>query len=536
MEKKQNGEALTSNFDNKIEFKIPEWNLAAVESIKNTELYKNSVNFSNSVEKTEKVMFDRSIDTHGWDTVSVCRASALNTKILAEKNYPKTIKGSFAGTRVSLNAELGAWQIIKGGGGASLNVNIPIKSGMFYGLQDHDDFDITGSSFDLQINLEFFPLPSPEIKNGTYKLCTATEGNRPIIVLNFNYAKGEMDTANESLISGLFKEKINSRENLDFFDTIFSTVLIQNQIDIPEGFQWLNPTQISYGYSDGAEGVGSFAVMCMTGDEKHDDVGIHEVPSVPLESDQKTVFVISRECFVTKNFFTKFREYYNDEPQENFILGKNKKTVTAFSLPLKDVEYCGISYHPVADEFEIVFDDSLIRTQTKITCKISPGIRLKLNVVTNYELVMSTNDKGEKCMAYQIVGEPVVDSNVEKDKGVIITEIILGIAGFLISAISYVVIGAIVSVTIAIITAIAIGVMAFSIHYIIDKLIAEGITKSAPSIDPMVSFVSGQVEWPFCSKAGFTLTNIQYEGGIIFEGELFIDNKFKIENNRLMCA
>ena len=131
MEKKQNGEALISNFDNKIEFKIPEWNLAAVESIKNTELYKNSVNFSNSVEKTEKVMFDRSIDTHGWDTVSVCRASALNSKILAEKNYPKTIKGSFAGTRISLNAELGAWQIIKGGGGASLNVNIPIKSGMF---------------------------------------------------------------------------------------------------------------------------------------------------------------------------------------------------------------------------------------------------------------------------------------------------------------------------------------------------------------------------------------------------------------------
>lgn len=536
MENNQNGKTLISSCNNKLEFKIPAWNQNAVESIRNTPLYKNSVRFLNSARNAERVLLNSSIDTHGWDTVSICRASALNTKIIAEKAYPPKVQEAFPGSRISINAELGAWQIVQGGGGANLQVSIPIKNGVFYGMQDHDDFDLAGSSFNLQICLNFFPFTPPQIEEGKFELHTNTDEKDSITVLKFNYAKGQMDDLNESLIKGVFQKFINMDQNKTFFDTIFSTVLVQGKDNTPEGFQWLKPTQISYAYSDSSEGVGTFGVMCMTSNEKHGGDGFHDVPSVPLESDQKSVFVVSRECFVKNRFFPQFREFYNNVPQENFTLAENHKSVIAKNLPLNDVKYNGIPYHPVADKFEIVFDDSLIRTESNISCQISPGIVLHLNIVTKYELVMSKNDQGENCLAYQAVGDPIVESHVETAKGIIITEIVLGIVGFLISAIAAVLIGAIVAVVIAVITVIAVGVMAFSVHYIIEKMIAEGITAKAPNIDPMVTFVSGQVLWPFCSQGGFKLTNIRYAGGIIFEGDLYIAKNFKMVEKRLMCA
>jgi len=142
------GKVLLSGFNNVVEFKIPDWNQDAIKNMKKTPLYKNAAKPSNLLKSTNKIMLDQSISTNGWDTVSICRVSALNAQIKVAKTYPESMDITEPGSTISVNGEFDAWQVVTGGDGKNVKINVPFKNGVYRGIQfnGQDTFDLAGSS------------------------------------------------------------------------------------------------------------------------------------------------------------------------------------------------------------------------------------------------------------------------------------------------------------------------------------------------------------------------------------------------------
>lgn len=536
------GKVLLSGFNNVVEFKIPDWNQDAIKNMKKTPLYKNAAKPSNLLKSTNKIMLDQSISTNGWDTVSICRVSALNAQIKVAKTYPESMDITEPGSTISVNGEFDAWQVVTGGDGKNVKINVPFKNGVYRGIQfnGQDTFDLAGSSVDILVKLQYFPLPEPSIADGEYNLYINTEGATPTepiaAVINLHVENEYMDDINKSILKGEVEKWLNIPENLKKFDTLFSTININNMGEGSEQFSWLRATSISYAYTDiGTEDTSTFGILCMT--NHRSCAGLpNQLPAVSLKEDNNALFVISREIFVRYQLFPSLPYIFPGSSQADYTIDKTGLTINAKKLKLDDVKVGAIYYHPVADDFEITFDETYIRTTTKVSCEISPGIVSHTVIVTKQTLIMDVNSNGEKIMSYEMVGDPEISNSVETSPGIIVTEVILGLIGAVVTAIAACVAGPIVALVIGIIAALVVAIVSITIHVIIEKVIAEGIQDAVPSIEPMVKIASSQIKWPFCCEGGLDLTNIDYLGALIFEGNLAIDESFQLKEGRLISA
>ncbi|MFP3590074.1 TULIP family P47-like protein, partial [Paraburkholderia sp. SIMBA_055] len=74
-----------------------------------------------------------------------------------------------------------------------------------------------------------------------------------------------MSGIDQSVMRGVLEDWLNQPENLKKFDTLFSTVLINNMGKESEEFKWLRATSMSYAYTDkNSEESSIFGVLAMT--------------------------------------------------------------------------------------------------------------------------------------------------------------------------------------------------------------------------------------------------------------------------------
>ena len=529
-----------SGFNQPLKLDLPNLNLAMAETIKNSKLYKNAPKVHAMDAKQDTLMLTSPVTTNGWDTVSICRVTALNELIRSQKTYPATI--SYSQSDLSLNGDFNAWQIITGGDGRNVKLNLPMKSGQYVGINmgSGKNFDLTNVSVNIYVKLDYFPLPTPGVvTDGIYNLyvnTTPTSKSDPIAaVIALVDPSGLIDEINKSILRGLFEQWLNLPENLARFNTLFSTVLINNMGEQSDEYKWLRATAISYAYTDkSTEESSIFGVLCMTNDRSYDGLP-NQLPAVDLESDDNAIFLISREIFVKYQLLPSLKYVFTDSPDAQYVVDAAGTTVTGTNIKLDSVRVGAIDYHPVATSFEMCFDETYIRTTANIHTNISPGIDAYSIIMTKETLGLGLNDKGEQVMTYEMIGEPMVQNSTEIATWIVVTEVIIGIIAAVVTAVAYAVGGKLLAFIVAIIVAIIVALISIVIHVIIVDVIAGGVTDKLPAIGPMVKVASNQVHWPFCTEDAFILTDILYSGAIIFDGNLALKEEYQIVANRLMA-
>lgn len=533
---------LISDVNQPVTMTFPHINLSAVEAIKNSMLYNKAENVLPDTADTanaEKLLLASTVTTNGWDTVSICRVSALNERIKKEKTYPKAVTEK--NNALSVEGEFDPWQITPGGDGRNVKIRVPMKNGTYKGMDigKGDCFDLTGISVDIYVKLDYFPLPdTKDLKDGSYNLYVNTTGSGentdPIAaVIALHDPKNRIDTINQSILRGLFESWLNRPENLKQFDTLFSTVVINNMGKQSDEFKWLKATAISYAYTDqNTENSSIFGILCMTNNRSRE--GLHnQLPAVALESDDNAVFLISREVFIKNQLLPALPYIFTESPEASYNLDKTGLVITAKNLKMDAVKVGAIYYHPVAESFEITFSETSIETSAQIHTPISPGIDANTLIITKQTLSLSTNKKGEQIMVYEMVGDPYVKHSTDVATGVIVTEAILALIAAVVTGIAGAVAGKITALIVGIIAAAVVSIVSVSIHAIIEKVISGKATDALPSISPMVKVASNQVKWPFCEPDAFSLTDIEYLGSIMFKGSLKLAKGYTIVNNRL---
>lgn len=535
----QSDKVIISGINQPVRMDFPNMNFSITETIKNSSLYKNAANVRPDIAEEAKLQLAGTFTTNGWDTVSICRVTALNERIKKEKTYPASI--SEQADQLSVKGEFDPWQVVTGGDGRNVKLNVPMKNGTYTGINfgAGTTFDLTGISVDIYVKLSYFPMPDPkETKDGSYELYVNTQeaggSADPIAaVVSLSDPDNRIDNTNKSILRGLFESWLNHPENLQKFNTLFSTVLINNMGEESEEYKWLRATAISYAYTDkNTEDSSIFGILCMTNNRPCSGLP-NQLPAVSLERDDNALFLINREIFVKYQLLPALPYIFEESPQAKYIVDEAGTTVNAENLNLDSVRVGAIDYKPIAETFEMTFDETYIRTTAKIHTPISPGIDAYTTIITKQTLALGTNSAGEQVMVYEMVGEPIVENQTEIATWIVVTEAVLALVAAVATAVAGVVAGKIAALIIGIIVAVVVALVSIVIHVIIEKVVAGGATDALPSIAPMVKVAANQVKWPFCKPDAFVLTDIDYSGAIIFEGNLQLADGYSIVNNRL---
>jgi hypothetical protein len=533
--------AVLSGVDQPVKLSLPKLNAAAVEAIKASPLYGKAANVRKSDPLQDQLKLGSAVTTNGWDTVSICRVTALNERIQTKKTYPESM--SLEESQMSVIGNFDAWQIVTGGDGRNVKIKVPMKSGTYVGIDlgKGDTFDLANVSVDVYVKLNYFPTPATtEIKDGSYNLFVNTDQiskSDPIAaVISLCDPSGNIDDINQSILRGLFETWLNKPENLTEFNTLFSTVLINNMGEQSEDYKWLRATSISYAYTDkSTEDSSIFGILCMTNDRPCDTLP-NQLPAISLESDDNAIFLINREVYVKYQLMPSLPYVFTDSPDAVYTLDESGTTVIGTGIKLEAVKVGLIDYYPVAESFEMCFDETYIRTTAKIRTNISPGIDTYSIIITKQTLVLGTNDKGEQVMTYEMVGEPLVENSTEIAAWIVVTEVILALIAAVVTVVAGAAAGKIVAIVVGIIVALVVAAVSIVIHVIIAEVIAGGVTDKLPSIEPMVKIATNQIKWPFCTDDAFVLTDIDYSGAIIMFGNLMLEDDFQVVNGRLVAV
>ena len=475
--------------------------------------------------------------TNGWDTVSICRVSALNEQIKIEKTYPKSIDYTLEG--ISLDAQFDPWQIVPGGGEKNVQLKVPIMSGTFKGQKGN--YNVAGVSADVMVRLDYFPLSDhQELKDGNYSLHVNTRGgteSNPIAaVINLADPKKVLSMLDKSSLRQLIHEWLNIPENLKKFETLFSTVLINNLGKQSEEFKWLRATSISYAYTDRGDLNSSvFGVLCMTNNRPKSTS--NQIPAVKLNDDNNAMLLINREVFIKYQFLAGLPFIFKGTKPSDYTLDDAGTTINAKNLNVGSISYAGVDYQPEIKKFEVSFDENYVRTTSHLTTQIAPGISTCSIIVTKHTLKLHVNTKGEQIMKWVNVGDPLVNTTVLIETWLKVTQMLIALGFSVAAAASGKFIEDIVRrVIFLIVVLIGVAVMNIIIEVIFARWIAGGVTDDLPSIEPMVRVVANEVKWPFCEQDAFVLTQIIYSGVIIFKGSLKLKPKYTIIDGRLALA
>lgn len=518
-----------SNLNQPVKASFPNIDATVLETLKNSALYKNAAKVYTKDEFKNKLMLTEPVTTNGWDTVSICRVSALNKRIKEKKTYPSSICISDSQTigqmqiDVELDGTFGAWQIVPGGDGKNIRLNLPLENGNYKGLGA--SFQLKDIAVDIYVTLNYLPQPDDEkIKDGNYELyVNTTQGanTTPIAaVINLDDPSGILDDFNKSILKELFSKWLNKAENLKKFNTLFSTVVINNMGEKSEEFQWLRTTSVGYAYTDGpTEDTSIFGVLCMT--KERSSVGLpNQLPAVRLEKDNNAVFLINRVIFVKYQLLPALPVVFSESEKAAFELDKAGTKIMAENIKIEKVKVGAINYQPIAEEFTITFHETNVHTKIKTHTEISPGIDTYTIIETDQTFKLDYNNDNEPIMVYEMIGKPSTNSYTETAVGIIITEVVLGVIAAVATGIAGYLGDKLLALIVGIITALVVAVVSIAIHVIMEKVIAEGIYEKIPSVNPMVKVISKQVKWPFCKEDAFVLEKIDYLGALIFRGNL----------------
>ena len=263
---------------------------------------------------TDTTTSPRSVSTNDWDTVYALYFPDVNQAIVAQKSSPKSLSysGSDDDGPYSLAGTFGDWQLVTGGDGENLHLQVPVTAATLTlpGTPATDDAAAT----EPKTTTLSLVLVTIEVKLGwvnaaqdanTLNLTVSTASPAPtqpaVAIVNVDYGANTLNLPQR----GIFTQSVEQclLGNAGAFKHVFSSISLNASLDTKPGFQWTVPTATLYAVVDQEDATDTqdfarsiFAVLCMT--EGRPSPGAHQVDpfAIPVGDGTKTVnsaFLIS---------------------------------------------------------------------------------------------------------------------------------------------------------------------------------------------------------------------------------------------------
>ncbi|NFL33788.1 toxin [Clostridium botulinum] len=289
----------------------------------------------------------------GWDIESSVSYKTMNEFIKKDNLYEKKFHQYMEVRRneYTIDGEFGPWQMTTGADGQNIRFLCPIKSAT-YKINDDVYIAKPDNFIIIQVDLKYFDskttiIDPSGLNNGQQlnlkvKTDSTDEINAVILVgSRITYVNEDIYPGDDISLEIVFKTWFNT--NIQKFTQIFSYILLNETSKIPE-YQWLKPTQLSYGSASVTMpdpsnpnkelsnlDASTFAAMAMVENHKNDRPN-HAVDNRFLElSKTPAAFAISMPEFLKHFLVTGLQAMQIDNldafevSSENLVITNKKK-------------------------------------------------------------------------------------------------------------------------------------------------------------------------------------------------------------------
>jgi hypothetical protein len=377
------------------------------------------------------------ISTNDWDTVSALTYTAVNEAIVAQNvspnNFMQLGSSGLIGT-YTVSADFGDWQIALGGDGKNVWMNLPMNHGtaIFEALGQTYAFSGTAT---IEVTLTYLPQPGSTTSQQLVVNDQSSDSTPPVSVHGITF-DGSLDPTVESIISGALLEWLTN--NLSAFTNVFAVADLNVVLAGDEaGFQWMQPTYVSYAVTDnGTMDSSVFGVLAMT--QNRTAPTAHQVSPDAIPAGCNGGFLVTQELFLTQMVLPGTYLLFNNASSSDFqVYNQNTEVtnLTPLSFDLSDDDGNVYTATVNTQNFKItVLGEQLTIIFTDLTYESGLGVYTHINYQGVYVVAMNSSHQ----LQMNMVGTPtlrttVTLSNARKwtDIGI---EVAVSIAGAVVGA------------------------------------------------------------------------------------------------------
>lgn len=456
--------------------------------------------------------------TLGWDTVFAVHIDDLNKVISARKTSPAGFSMTDPDDGVSVTGKFGTWQIVPGGSGGLLWMQIPFHDTLLT-INGKAQGPMSGVAT-IELRLRFLDEDAGDPASPR-KLLTVRSGAGPS---GERAATVNIKSADQGGVAPGFQAKIAletlldlwMNSHLDEFQHVFAAVDV-NDAAAHDRFQWLQPTHVDYAYSDLGSGDGLLAVLCMT--ESRPPIGLaQQVVPAAIPTGQRAGFLISKRRLLDKLVLPMMPQLFEGTQGSDFALSQSGESIgmatQSVSFTVKASK--GSTYKAQLMSFQL----SLIADQLTLSMvaktEISPGINA-LCRVENFLGVRLVNVGSKQTLSFYDIQPQALTQWTEHDPKFDLAEEILGlIALFALAIAAFATAGTALAIG-ALVVGLLAGAAAGAI--LATRAVIELIgTAKAPTIDALLMNSTSPISWTGAQT--FHLTSARLNESMQLSGTL----------------
>lgn len=322
------------------------------------------------------------MEIYGWDTVFATTLEHANKALAAghDKLLP-TFDFSMGGYQ--LNGTFGSWQIVPGGAGKLLHLELPIQSGKMVDRNGKMN-DISGLSVVVEVQLELLP--------------DKTDTSKQNLQFNFKAVGDEPTDTPPGIVT--FRQVKDPAKRLpdqtrNFLGHAIAQCLLANAAAISYSFatispvktgttNWLTPVKSDYCYVElQGSNTGFLAILSVTTDR---DISRLERKVDPnfLAGTGSGFFMLSKEMFLQHVIQPSLPSVFHGTSDQTFKYNEGSQAIqNARQLSTAAVKSGLIWYYPHIDDLLITVSDSVVACSANGSCDMGLGINCTFGVHTH---------------------------------------------------------------------------------------------------------------------------------------------------------
>ena len=321
------------------------------------------------------------MDLNGWDSAYAVNLSYVNA-ILSK---PANIVSQFNQKQDAINIAgcFSGWEIVAGGSGQLLHLELKIASGTLTGLGNAADLAKVSAKF--EVNLSFLPTDLPNKTKLVLNLKSVgkeDEPSKPGVIKPLNGSvidpNGELSFAQKSILLPMLAQfLVDNDDNITF---AFANV---NAVSPDKSSSWLAPTACAYNYYTTGNGQLFLVVFAVTNNKSPSGLKL-EVDSNLVSGTGNAYYGISQAMFLEHVVLPSMTKVYPGNKQDAFSFdAKNNAIVNKKHISLPGKKSGAITYYPVITSLKITLSASKIKTVASGSCDLKMGMSMTFSVTSN---------------------------------------------------------------------------------------------------------------------------------------------------------
>jgi hypothetical protein len=451
------------------------------------------------------------VDLYGWDTAFAVRLSEVNKVIAERRSSPREFFQEDKADGYSLRGRFGDWSVIPKGSGDLIRMNIPFCDAVLT-LPDGNSISRSGSA-GILLRLRFVKLPNAnggpkqQMTHALLPSGDAVGAEKAVSIVTLTLNDDDPNSLAEIAFRMLLEDWLEA--NIAAFDHVFAFTRLDGTAGGDSPFQWLQPTEQAYAYTDIGASDGAIALLCRTGGRSTANLP-SQVSPLALVAGASATLTIARPRILEDIVLPKMPLVFSGAKQTDFQIDPTDGSIGLANGPVgfdaKDNK-SGQTHPCTLIDLKVAILGAELTIDATTTADVSAGI----HVFTRTRTRMTISAGPDQKLTYVQTEEPDIQHSTKEDLSVVLTEALLAAIALVFTVAAIIVTDGAALLVVAVIVGLTAGLVALA-----DTIDEHNTSAAATPLTDLALNATGSATWTDGGR--FQLTSARLSGGLQLAG------------------